>query len=77
MQSIATIGLKSQKPQVSINLRINQLRDKLRGSQSTEETKEMLAFFIEGTTEGTVKNWLLEFQRIFEAFGLKATGGQL
>jgi hypothetical protein len=77
MQSINTLGSKSQNPQVSNNLRINQLRDKLRGSQTTEETKELLTFFIEGTDEGAVKNWLLEFQRIFEALGLEPVGGGL
>lgn len=76
MQSINTIGSKSQNPQVSINLRINQLSDRLRAAQSQDEARDLLAFFIEATEEGTVKNWLPGFQRTFNAFSGEVLGGE-
>lgn len=73
MKSITTTGVKSQNPQVDYNLRINELCDRLRDSKSPEESRELLAFFTEATEEGAVKNWLQEFQRIFQLSGSEAT----
>jgi hypothetical protein len=76
MKIITITGSKSQNPQVSINLRINQLSDRLRAAQSPDESRELLAFFIEATEKGSVRNWLLEFQRTFNALVTETIGGE-
>lgn len=76
MKSITITGSKSQKTQVSTNLQINRLSDRLRAAHSPEEARDLLSFFIEATEEGSVKNWLIEFQRIFDAFGGEILRGE-
>ena len=40
----------------------------------SKEARDLLAFFIEVTEEGSVKNWLFGFQRTFDVLGAE-TGG--